>query len=414
MVYLNINEDRINQLLTKISSFNSTPGHGTTRTTFSVAYLEASKYLEKKMNNLGLGVRVTSHGNMIAKWGGQEEKAGILVGSHIDTIPHGGNYDGVTGVVTAIEAIQSLKESGFKPNRPVYIIIFAEEEGSSFDHLLAGSQSLVGQLNSKDLGRLTNKEDLSYLECAQKFQKSFTPSTFDIITKDFAIAMIELHIEQSVVLEKKGIPIGIVDNISGAQQFSFNVKGQTNHAGATPMIYRYDALAGAAEAIIRVEKIVKAFRSKTAVATCGTISCLPGAPNVIPGEATFTLDIRDITVEYLEELKKEILKEVEKIMYARNLGLSIKPLSNTLPIPLDKSIISLLKEIASQNKIASLQMHSGAVHDTASIAQIIPSGMIFVPSRQGISHSPDEFTKTEDITIGCRILAEAIKHLSSN
>lgn len=336
MSYLKVNEGRIAHLITKVSSFNLTPGEGTTRPTFSSAYMEASAYLAEVMNDIGLDVRVTMHGNMIAKWGGKENKAGVLVGSHIDSVPHGGKYDGVVGVVAAIEAVQSLKESGFTPSRPVYIVIFAEEEGISFGHLLIGSQAFVGKLDSKSLEQLKNKKGLSYLECAREYQKHYIPTTTDILTKDFAIAMIELHIEQSVVLERQKVSVGIVSEIAGVRQYLFQVKGQANHGVATPMAYRHDALADVTEVITRVEKIVKKWPSQTAVATCGTISCLPGVPNVIPGKAIFSLDIRDITIESLEKLTTVIIREIEKVIAARNLSLLSKQLSGTSPISLDQ------------------------------------------------------------------------------
>lgn len=408
-----VSEDRIARLITHLSYFNLTPGEGTSRPTFSSAYLKASAYLAKIMSHLGLDVRVTMHGNMIARWGGREDRAGVLVGSHIDSVPHGGNYDGVAGVVAAIEAVQSLKESGFVPLRPVYIVVFAEEEGSSFGHLLAGSQAWVGELDSESLEKLTNKKNISYLECARQYQGLYTPATNDILTRDLAVAMIELHIEQSVVLERRGVSVGIVTGIAGARQFQFQVRGQTNHGGATPMSYRYDALAGVAEAITRVERMVKEHPSSSAVVTCGTISCLPGVPNVIPGEATFSFDIRDVTLDSLEKLVTAIMGEIEQVMADRNLCVSSKKLSSTPPISLDQGIVSLLAEIAQQNNVATIQMSSGAVHDAATIAQVIPTGMIFVPSVDGRSHCPEEFTNIEDIAIGCNILADAIRNLAS-
>lgn len=413
LVKVKISGKRIEQLITEINSFNLTEGCGVTRPTFSFEYLKACKYLTKIMGFLGLRVRATRHGNIIAIWEGKTDAPGILVGSHIDSVPHGGKFDGVAGVVAAIEAVQSLKESGYTPYRPVYIAIFAEEEGTTFGHLLAGSQAFIGRLDDENLEALINKDGLNYLECANKFQKYFIPSAFDILTKDIAMAMIELHIEQSIVLDNQGLSIGIVKGIAGTKQFLFKVKGRMDHAGATPMTYRQDALAGAAEAIIKVEKIVKAFSSKTAVATCGAISSIPGVPNVISGETTFSLDIRDTSIELLEEVTKEIMTEIMKIMENRNLILLTEQLSKTEPVSLDNKLISLLHNIATENQIDTIEMFSGALHDSSSIAQVLPTGMIFVPSVNGISHSPDEFTKTEDIVVGCTILAEAIKSLSS-
>ncbi len=403
---------RIEERISHLSTYNLTPGEGTTRPTFSKPYIAASEYLSEIMAGLDLKAGVTCHGNMIATWPGEKNQPGILVGSHIDTVPHGGNYDGVTGVIAAIEAIQCLKEEDFKPLKPVHIVIFAEEEGAAFGHMLAGSKASVGKIDRKTLASLKNEEGKNYLECAENFQELFGKASFDYIEPQMAQAMLELHVEQSVVLEEKNIPVGIVTEIAGAREFIFSIRGMANHAGATPMQFRQDAVAGLGEAIVGIEETVKKHKSSRAVATVGVISCFPGAPNIIPGEASFSLDIRDIRQEYLEILERNMLAEIEKIMEKRKLSLEVNRTSSSIPVPLDEEIIGLLEKVAEENNIPALKMPSGAVHDSAEIARFISTGMIFVPSKNGRSHCPEEYTSAEDIALGCTILKETIIRLS--
>ncbi len=403
---------RIEERISEISTFNLTPGQGTTRPTFSEPYIAASKYLFDIMEGLGLETGVTCHGNMIATWEGENNQPGILLGSHIDSVPHGGNYDGVTGVIAAIEAVQCLKKEGFKPLKPVHIIVFAEEEGTTFGHMLVGSKASLGQITQKKLASLKNKEGKSYLECAEKFQKIFGKPLFDYIRPEMTRAMLELHVEQSVVLEEKNFQVGIVTEIAGAQEYIISIKGLANHAGATPMKFRLDAVAGLGEAIVGIEKTITKHKSPLGVATVGSVSCFPGAANIIAGEASFSLDIRDVKKENLEILERNMLSKIGKIMDKRNLSLEINRTSSSIPIVLDEGIRSLLEEVAEDNNIPVLKMPSGAVHDSAEIARFIPTGMIFVPSKNGRSHCSEEYTNAEDITQGCTILKETIRKLS--
>ena len=402
---------RIEKDIETINSFNATPERGITRLTFSKEYGEARSYIVDELKKIGAEVSTTSGGNLRGRLGGSEKgMPSVMMGSHIDSVVHGGRFDGVSGVVCALEAARVIKEKNIPHRHPIDVVVFAEEEGSRFGSVMIGSRAWVGKLSLEDLGRTKDKDGISYLEAME--QCGIVCEDLSALKAEQVKAMLELHIEQSVVLEKRGLQIGLVEGIAGIKQFNVTIHGVPNHAGGTPMSLRNDALQGAVRIIGATEDIAREMGEPT-VATVGLISCEPGQVNVIPGRVQFTLDIRDTGSKRLEEAVKKIMAVIERACQERGLTNEIKQRSDTPPVALSKKVVQLIENVARERKIEPLKMMSGALHDSSILAEITDVGMIFVPSKDGRSHSPEEFTDLKDIKVGADILLDAVVNLAS-
>lgn len=358
--------------------------------------------------------RITAHGNLRARLPSALDRPAVLTGSHIDTVVNGGAYDGAVGVVAAVEAARVIREAGVELAHPIEVIIFAEEEGARFGSLLTGSKAAVGRWSLAELRELRDASGKSYAGCLSEQGLDLDLAADDVLTSANVKAMLELHIEQSVVLERARRPVGVVDRIAGSRQVLVRVEGAANHAGATPMNLRADAMAGSAEMIAAVEAIARrrAQSAASLVATVGKISVSPNAANVIPGQVDFTVDVRDVEAASMENALQEIVFEIEAISRRRGLGHQILPLSASEPVALSAEIAGLLETAATRLHIPTLRMASGAVHDAAVMAQITAVGMIFVPSRGGRSHCPEEYTSIEEIKLGADLLLHALIDLA--
>jgi allantoate deiminase len=402
---------RIKKDIEIINSFNATPERGITRLTFSKEYGEARSYIVDELKRIGADVSTTLGGNLRGRLAGSEKGTpSVMMGSHIDSVVQGGRFDGVAGVVSALEAARVIKEKSIPHRHPIDVVVFAEEEGSRFGSVMIGSRAWIGKLSLKDLGQTKDKDGIRYFEAMD--QCGIVCEDFSTLKAEQVKAMVELHIEQSVVLEKRGLQIGLVEGIAGIKQSIVTIHGIPNHAGGTPMGLRYDALQGAVRIIGAAEEIAREMREPT-VATTGFISCEPGQVNVIPGRVQFTLDIRDTDSKRLEEAVKTIMAVTEKTCQERGLTNDIKPRSDTPPVALSKKVVQLIENVARERKIEPLRMMSGALHDSSILAEITDVGMIFVPSKEGKSHSPDEFTDLKDIEVGADILLHTVVKLAS-
>lgn len=351
-------------------------------------------------------------GNVRGRLAGSEKgKPAVMAGSHIDTVWEGGRFDGLVGVVAALEAARVIQEQKWSHRHPIDVVIFAEEEGSRFGLVLAGSRAWVGKIGPENLSQMKDRDGISYLAALKK--AGIIIEDDSILQAEQVKAMLELHIEQSVVLERQGLQIGVVEAIAGIKQFLVTLQGVANHAGATPMGYRYDALQGAVRVISAVEEIAKESRSKDTVATVGIIHSFPGQANVIPGNVQFTVDIRDPDLSVLDETVEKTKEIIEKICKARSLTYEITLRSNTPPILLPKNMASLIERMAKKNNIPFAKMVSGAVHDSSTLAELTEVGMIFVPSREGRSHCPEESTDLRDIKAGADMLLAALVELAA-
>ncbi|HOC77868.1 MAG TPA: M20 family metallo-hydrolase [Methanofastidiosum sp.] len=406
---MRVNPKRIEKDIEEINKFNSTPNLGITRSTFTKEYIGAIRYIIKELEQIGADIQTMKGGNLRARFHGSEKNApSVMIGSHVDSVFQGGMYDGVMGTVAALEVVRIISENNILHKNPIDFVVFAEEDGSRFSSVLLGSRIWSGKVKDEDLKMITDKDGTSYLDAMKK--SGLTPNDEKLMDGTKIKAMIEPHIEQSLVLESKGIPIGIVEVIAGIKQLEITIEGVSNHAGATPMNLRNDALCGAAEIILNAERI--ASENGTSVATVGLVETLPGKTNIIPGKVKMTLDIRDKNDVVLNEIADKIIKSIETACNSRKLNYNIKHASYTKPVLLSKKIAKIIEKAAKSQGIETLRMVSGAVHDSSVVAELTDVGMIFVPSKNGRSHCPEEYTDIEYIEMAANILLQSVIELS--
>lgn len=403
---------RVKKDIDAINEFNATPGKGITRLTFSQEYEKARSYIVEELRKIGAKVSITVAGNVRGRLEGSDKgKPAVMLGSHIDSVYQGGRFDGVVGVISALEAARVIVEKNIAHRYPIDVVVFAEEEGSRFGSILMGSRSWAGKLRLDERSQLKDRQGISYLKAMR--QMNITPEDENILSPEQIKAMLELHIEQSVVLESKGLKIGVVEAIAGIRQFLVTINGVSNHAGATPMNLRFDALQGAAEIISAVEDIAIHQAGKNTVATVGFLKCEPGQANVIPGRVQFTLDIRDTDSSSLDATAGKIMTLIANTCQDRGLTCNLELRSNTPPVVLSKKMVHLIERVARKRKIQTLRMISGALHDSSVLAELTDVGMIFIPSKDGRSHCPEEFSDIEDINLGANVLLETAIELAT-
>jgi allantoate deiminase len=403
--------ERIQNDIEIINQFNATPDRGVTRLTFSEEYRAAVSHVVGELNKLGAKIFYCRGGNLKARFPGSDDHGpAVMMGSHLDTVAHGGQFDGVVGVVTALEAARIIVEDKIAHRLPIDIVVFAEEEGSRFNRGLLGSSVWTGKLDPAHLDNIKDAANISYTEAMQ--QAGFEINDNTLLDSANLRAMLEVHIEQGVVLEKKGYRLGLVEAIAGIQHLEVTIIGRADHAGTTPMEDRADAMQAAARMITAVEDIARQIGGGT-VATVGRITSMPGQNNVVPGRVTFSLDIRNSDKTILETAVNTITQKVESVCEERELESGIALLGSAEPVTLSGEIVDLLEAKAREKNVASLRMISGAGHDSALLADLTPTGMIFVPSQGGRSHCPEEFTRPEDIGLGCEMLLSAAIELST-
>lgn len=403
------NEQRIKNFIEAIAEFNSTPGQGCTRFSYSPQDKMAKEYIFGIFKQLGLTVRVDAVGNVIGRMEGKHpELPAVMMGSHIDTVRNGGKYDGVVGVAGAIEVVRVIKENCIETKHPIEIIIFAEEEGSNFGTTMVGSKAITGKYNITDLQKLKDEHGISSLEIMKGSGLNPELIQGSLLKKDEILAMLELHIEQGIVLDKEKLKVGIVNAIAGMKTIKVTVQGVANHAGATPMNMRNDPLAAGARMISHIETVAKCQVNPTTVATVGRIECIPNMPNVIPQKVVFTIDVRDITVEGIETAIKEINRGMDKIAKEYDVTVNTEIIGESKSIHLSDWVTDTIESEVKKLSIPYKRMHSGAVHDAAMMAHITSVGMIFVPSVNGKSHAPEEYTAYDDIKSGCDVLLNTV------
>jgi allantoate deiminase len=407
------NLDRITKEIELFSVYNSTAGKGVTRFSYSDADKEARNYLMQQFESLELDISIDAVGNIRAKRKGTDANAPtVMTGSHIDTVLYGGKFDGVVGVVGALEVIRVLDENSIPTRHPVEVVIFVEEEGSNFLSPMAGSKAMIGQYGAEELKNIVNDKGVSMYELA--ISSGFHPDKApDFVIKSGDIkAMIELHIEQAAVLDAEKIPTGIVNAIAGIKTYTIEVEGVSNHAGATPMHLRNNPMSAAAEIISQVDGIVTQKANTTTVGTVGKIICEPNVANIIPEKIMFTLDVRDVDPQGIEITVAEIEKLLDSTARKHGVKNRMTLVAEAAPIKLADEVIKIIEEEARLRGINYKLMNSGAVHDSSLLADITRVGMIFVPSVNGRSHVQYEKTEFEDIKQGCDLLLGAVYKLA--
>jgi allantoate deiminase len=408
---LAVNNSRIMSDIEALAQFSVGAGPGVTRLTFSPEDRLARQYLRNSMMKAGMRISEFCPGVMRGRLSTAEsEGPSVMAGSHIDTVLNGGKFDGVLGVVAALEVARVLSENSVPLRSPFEVVIFPEEDGARFGAVLTGSKAWTGMLTAEHLRTMNDADGVSYLKAMEQEGLPASELLSHVLTRDSAKAFFEVHIEQSVVLEKRQIDIGIVTKIIGIRGFDVTLQGVANHAGATPMSLRRDALAGAAEIIVELERAVKGF-GPHAVCTVGQINCSPGARNIIPGEVLFSIDFRD--VDKIDERWQQASSCIFGIAGRREIAVNVIQRVTTEPVPLSSNLQVLVEEKTTRRGLSSLRMPSGAVHDAQVLAPLVETAMIFVPSRGGRSHCPEEFTESAHIENGANVLLDAVLTLVS-
>ncbi len=398
-----INQDRLEKRIFELAKFGLQDNGETERVAFSDADMESRNWVVNTMANLGMAVYTDFAGNIIGtRQGSDDSKKPVSFGSHIDRVPHGGNYDGCVGAMAALEVIEVLNENMIKTRHPLEVIIFSNEEGG-----VMGSRAMSGHLTKKALG-VVNNTGYSMGEGIMRLGGDTTRIAEVERKKGDMAAFLELHIEQGGILEQKGLDIGVVEGIVGLKWWDVEFTGFANHAGTTPMNARQDALLAAAKFIVAVNEITNSFDGKQ-VGTVGRIKADPGAPNVIPGKVVTSLEIRDLSSEVIESVFQAIKRKGAEIAAATHVKIEFHPLDTTSdPALTDKSIQREIERSSKKLGLSTIKMPSGAGHDAQDMARIAPTGMIFVPSKGGISHSPKEFTSAGDMANGANVLLHTI------
>lgn len=411
---MKVDINRIRDDIENIANITATPGNGCSRFSYSQEDKKARDYLLNEMTKLGLDIKIDGVGNIRATYAnGNKEEAHIMIGSHIDTVYNGGKFDGVLGVVSALEVVRVIKENEIQVKNPIEIIIFAEEEGSNFGATLLGSKVLTGKYKLQDLKSLTNDNGVTSYQVIKDFGLNVDNIENQVLKKNEIKAMIELHVEQGAILDHEEIPVGIVESIAGMKTYKISLKGESNHAGSTPMNLRKDPMVGASKIISYIEEVAKKKASPTTVATVGKFHCEPNGSNVIPGDIIFYVDIRDVDIEGIKTVENEMIKKVEEVAKEHNLSFTIDLVSKSDSVNLSKMVLNTIEEVAMEMDYKYKKMNSGPVHDSVMLTEITEVGMIFVPSIKGKSHCPEEETEYEDIDVGTNLLLNTVIKLAS-
>lgn len=402
-----VNGARLNTHLAELAQIGKTAEGGTHRVAYSDADLQARQYAMKLMRDAKLDVSIDVAGNIIGRRVGRDSLLKpLMIGSHIDSVPEGGSYDGQVGSMGAIEVAQTLAENNVQLRHPLEVVVFQNEEGGT-----VGSTAIARGLTEEDLTIVTNskktiREGIKFIGGDPERLASAVRQKGDIA------GYLELHIEQGGILYNEKIDIGVVEGIVGVYWWDVTVEGFANHAGTTPMNQRRDALLAAAKYVEAVNRIVTAIPGRQ-VGTVGKIQALPGAFNVIPGKVNTSLGLRDLDAAKVQMMFERIQSEVREIEAKTGTKFTFKQVTSSTPAPTEPSIRRAIEESAKKLGLTTKQMPSGAGHDGQEIVRLGPIGMIFVPSRDGISHSPREFSRPEDITNGANVLLHTLLRLDT-
>ena len=392
---------RLGQQLERLATWTA-PGEGVTRASLTDAYMSALAYLEELAHDLDLQVHYDAVGNFYATNAVAGEPS-VAIGSHIDSVPNGGRFDGTAGVMCAFEIVRAL------PGVPLTVVSFIGEEGSRFPWGLLGSRCVAGQVSAEQLRQLRDETGTSFFDAAQA--RGFHPEDVQSCHRELRhwSGYLEIHIEQGRTLQDERLQLGLVTDIAGMIHASLTIHGRADHAGATPMNLRSDAGLTAAEVMLELNTFAKAA-SPTAVSTVGILELRPGARNVIPGAATVGLDIRDRRADVMSKIALHITSFAEARAASRDQRVSYEEALHSAPVALDAAVVGGLEEALRKLQIPHRRMVSGAGHDAMMVAPFVPSGMLFVPCRDGVSHAPDEHADTEHLAAAVAVATEYIRN----
>ena len=393
-----------------LGSFGPDERGGMSRLLFTTEWLDAQLALKQKFEDLGMVAEFDEVGNLVGTLEGTDGTGDVIAcGSHVDTVIQGGKLDGALGIFGGYLAVKDLLETHGKPKKSLRIISMAEEEGSRFPFVFWGSKNLVGAVPASEIENVVDNDGVPFAEAMK--QCGFSCRTSATSPLDNVRAFLELHIEQGNTLEMENEQVGVVTAITGQRRYNIRLHGQANHAGTTRMCYRHDVVQVFAQ--IASQAIAKAkTEGDPLVLTFGHIEVTPNTVNVVPGDAMFTMDCRHTDKETLVRFTEEIEADMARIAAEHGVKIEIDRWMDEDPVPMDPELVARIEGIAKDSGASYRMMHSGAGHDSQVIAPHVPTGMIFVPSVEGVSHNPAEYTEPEDLKAGIDMLGAALYQLA--
>lgn len=408
---IHANTGRIQQHLEKLAEFTATPGEGTTRMSYSSQGQQARAYIKEQMQAVGLTITEDAIGNIFGKSAALEpELPSVMIGSHFDSVPNGGAFDGPAGVVMGLEVAALFHEHRLLPRYPLEVVALVEEEGSSFGRGLLASSAIVGKVSADELHRLRDDQGKSAAECMAQVGFNADDVASVVRTPESIKAFIELHIEQGPVLEQTGTDVGLVDVIVSITQLTVTFTGKAGHAGTTPMGSRHDALVAASQVITCVGDFARKAGEET-VATVGKLQVFPNGANVIPSKVVFTVDIRSKSLDKLQQVVEQT-KACIQLQAGEGITFSVEQPLMVEPTRLDEGIHEQLTKHSKSLGLSYRTMVSGAGHDAMMFAGITRVGLVFVPSKDGLSHHPDEWTDYAQIQKGIDVVFYTVKEIT--
>ncbi|MBC8588717.1 M20 family metallo-hydrolase [Paratissierella segnis] len=411
---MNINAERLWNREQEVGEYGRDPRGGISRFAWTPEYREAATLLMKWMEEAGLKVRVDTVGNIYGRYEGMEDLPPVLTGSHFDTVPMGGKFDGLAGVMTALEVLTSMHEQGYKPKRPIEMIAFINEEASQFLGGHFGSKAICGMLpNDYATTSIDRNTGKSMKQAMLEYDMGLEPDNFEgsFIKEGDYFAFIEVHIEQGKYLLNKGLPLAVIDGIAGIKQFYITYYGESAHAGGMAMEDRHDSFAAAAETACEVEKLALNSGSPTR-GTVGYVNVEPNEHNIVANKATISVDFREIEDDIWQRLYDDLILFVEKQCAKRGLSYDIKSTINTEPCLCNSRLKKIIAESTEENTVLYMHMISYPAHDAMQMGRLFPMGMIFLRSSNGgVSHCPDEFTTKDDLAAGANVLYTTIRKI---
>ena len=405
------NKERYQTLLNKINQYTTTEGKGITRIAYTQEEQTCTHAFMRMCKDENLDIRMDACGNVIARREGRiDSLPPVVMGSHLDTVYQGGKYDGVVGVTAALEVVKRLNEKGIETEHPIEVISFACEESARFGVSTVGSKAMAGLIEKEKYRNLIDRDGIT-------MEKAFSLIALDFDSIDEASRMnekfkafFELHIEQGPILINNHKKIGIVTGIAAPVRLIIKINGKASHSGTTPMDMRQDALLGAAEIALALESVAKQEQKNGTVATVGVMDIRSGAMNVVPGEVDMKVDIRSTSKKSRNTVLSELYEIISLVENKRQLEIQRTVISEEEPVHLSSELNESLKNICEEKAYSYQIMSSGAGHDAMNMAKLCPVGLIFIPSVDGLSHHPNEYTEMDDILMGIDILEEAVLH----
>lgn len=409
---LTIRQARLQERLEQLAEIGKIGETGVCRLALSPEDLAGVQLVRGWMEEAGLQTRVDHFGNLIGRLEGRNPDAPVLmIGSHIDSQPYGGRYDGTIGVLGGLEVVQTMMEQGIVPQQPIEVVAFCDEEGCRFQKGLFGSRGILGRLEPGELER-TDKQGITRRQALLDF--GCDPDRFEesLYAPGSIAAFLELHIEQGPILDKSDEPVGIVTGISGPLWWTVEMTGFAGHAGSVPMSMRQDALLGAAKVIVALNELARLDPSAPTVGTVGHLEVFPDSRNIIPEKVRFTVDLRDIDLERRNLRERELREEIEQIAMQHGLQYTISEDTNSEPRYCAEWIKDVIREESAKMNLAPPELMSGPFHDALALSDVCDYAMIFVRCRDGISHNPQEYASYSDIALGTELLYQTVRNIS--